>query len=263
MRRLVFIALAALTVVVGGRAAAAADQGVLVFAAASLKNALDEATAGFTGKTGIGIRIAYAASSAVAKQIEQGAPAELFFSADLDWMNYLEKKGQIDAASRVNLLRNRIVLVAPADSKQGQVAIAPGFALAGILGRGRLAVGGVRSVPAGKYAKAALVKLGAWQGVEKKLAEAENVRAALALVARGEAPLGIVYATDVASEPGVKIVGTFPAGSHPPIIYPVALTKAGAGDPVAAKLLNYLKGPDAKAAFEHEGFTVVTDRSAS
>ena len=263
MRRRLLVAFAVLALLAGGRSAAAAEPGVLVFAAASLKNALDAAATGFTRKTGIQVRTSYAASSAVAKQIEEGAPADLFLSADLDWMNYLDKKGLIDAASRVNLLRNRIVLIAPKASSQGKVAIAPGFDLARLLGNGRLAVGGVRSVPAGKYAKAALQKLGAWPGVEGRLAEALNVRAALALVARGEAPLGIVYATDVVSDPGVKIVGTFPEGSHPPIIYPAALTKAGAGDPAAAKLLDYLKGPAARAAFEHEGFTVVTDRSAS
>ena len=167
------------------------------------------------------------------KQIEQGAPADVFLSADVDWMDYGAKKKLIKDDTRFNLLGNRLVLIAPKDSKIDNVTIGPGFNLAALAGSGRIAVGDVRAVPAGLYAKAALEKLGAWAAVEPKLAMAENVRAALVLVARGEAPLGIVYETDAKVEHGVKIVGVFPEDSHPPIIYPVALTidcQARSGD---------------------------------
>ena len=200
-----------------------------MFAAASLKNALDDVIAAYGKETGTKVTASYAASSALAKQIEQGAPAQLFISADLDWMDYLAERKLIDDATRKNLLGNSLVLVAAKDSAMGPVEIGQGFDLAKLLGDGRLAVGEVKSVPAGKYAKSALEKLGAWGGVEGKLAQAENVRSALALVARGEAPLGIVYKTDAASDPTVKIVGTFPADSHPPIIYPAAVTKERRG----------------------------------
>ena len=168
--------------------------------------------------------MSYAASSALMKQIEQGAPADVFISADTDWMDYGSQKKLIKDETRVNLLGNRLVLIAPKDSKIDAVTIAPGFDIAKLAGDGRIATGDVRAVPAGKYAKAALEKLGVWSAAERKLAMAENVRAALALVARGEAPLGIVYETDARVEPNVKIVGVFPADSHPPIVYPVALT---------------------------------------
>ena len=196
---------------------------VLVFAAASLKNALDAVNAQWQTETGKKVVISYAASSALAKQIEQGAPAQMFVSADLDWMDYVAQKNLIKPETRFNLLGNRIVLIAPKD-KAEPVAIAPGFDLAKILGQGRLAMANVDSVPAGKYGKAALEKLGVWAGVSDKVAQAENVRAALLLVSRGEAPAGIVYQTDAAAEPNVKIIGTFPENTHPPIIYPAALT---------------------------------------
>ncbi|MFL5336273.1 MAG: molybdate ABC transporter substrate-binding protein [Geminicoccaceae bacterium] len=234
----------------------AADDGVLVFAAASLKNALDDVIATYGKESGTKVIASYAASSALAKQIEQGAPAQLFISADLDWMDYLEQRHLIADATRKNLLGNSLVLVASRDSQQGEVAIGQGFDLAALLGDGRLAVGDVKAVPAGKYAKASLEKLGAWSGVESKLAQSENVRAALALVARGEAPLGIVYKTDAASDPGVRIVGTFPADSHPPIIYPVAVTTAGEGGGAAA-FLKFLETPSARSAFERYGFTLI------
>jgi molybdate transport system substrate-binding protein len=242
--------------------AAAADEGsgdgdVLVFAAASLKNALDEIAAGLGRETGDKVTVAYAASSALARQIEQGAPADLFVSADLDWMDYLEQRGLIAKASRRNLLGNRLVLIAPKESGLGEVRIAPGLDLAGLLNGGRLAMADVRAVPAGKYGKAALEKLGAWRGVESRLAQAENVRAALALVSRGEAPLGIVYRTDAAADPRVRIVGVFPEDAHPPIIYPVALTATGAGKTAAAAFLAHLRGSAAKAAFERQGFTML------
>jgi molybdate transport system substrate-binding protein len=234
----------------------AENQGVLVFAAASLKNALDGAIDAFTREAGVKVTPSYAASSALAKQIEQGAPAAMFISADLDWMDYLQERGLIEPMSRSNLLGNTLVLVTAKDSAIADVALAPGLDLAALLGDGRLAVGEVKSVPAGKYAKAALERLGAWNGVADRLAQAENVRAALALVSRGEAPLGIVYRTDAAADPGVRIVGTFPADSHPPIIYPIALTR-NASEPAAAFLAFLRSAPAAKAAFTRRGFTVL------
>lgn len=231
---------------------ARAEQPVLVFAAASLKNALDAAVAGFTQATGSEVKVSYAASSALAKQIEQAAPAQIFISADLDWMDYLAERHLIQPESRFNLLGNDLVLVA-GKAGAAQVEIKPGFDLAALLGTSRLAVGQVDSVPAGRYAKAALQNLGAWDGVAGKLAQSDNVRAALALVAQGEAAYGIVYATDAVAEPRVEVVGKFPADSHPPIIYPAALLKDAT--PAAGKLLDYLRtAPTAKAAFKEQGF---------
>jgi molybdate transport system substrate-binding protein len=232
--------------------ARAAAQEVLVFAAASLKNALDDVIAAYGQDSGAKVTASYAASSALAKQIEQGAPAQLFISADLDWMDYLEQRHLIVDATRKNLLGNSLVLVAGRDSKQSEVAIGPGFDLAALLGDGRLALGDVKAAPAGKYAKAALDKLGAWGGAAGKLAQSENVRAALALVARGEAPLGIVYASDVVAEPAVRVVDTFPASTHPPIRYPAALTVRASKD--AAAVLRVIASPEALAVFVKHGF---------
>ncbi|BBK33181.1 molybdate transport system substrate-binding protein [Stella humosa] len=232
--------------------AAAQQRGVLVFAAASMKTALDEAVAEWGRRGGAPAKVSYAASSALARQIEQGAPASVFLSADLDWMNYLQQRKLIRAESRANLLGNSIVLVAPKDSA-AKGTVGPGLDLAGLLGGGRMAMGQVDSVPAGKYGKAALEKLGLWPAVADKLAQTENVRAALLLVARGETPLGIVYATDAAAEPNVRIVGTFPADSHPPIIYPVALTKDSV--PEAAGFVAWLRSPEATPFFVKQGFT--------
>ncbi len=242
------------TILIDG-AARAQSAGPVVFAAASLKNALDDAAAGWVKAGHAAPKISYAASNVLAKQIEEGAPADLFFSADLDWMAYATKKGTIQTDSVVNLLGNAIVLIAPKDAAT-PVDIHPGFDLAAALGSGRLAMGNVDAVPAGKYGKAALEKLGAWDGVKDHVAQAESVRAALVLVSRGEAPLGIVYATDAAADVNVRVVGTFPDDTHPPIIYPVGLTKA-ATSPDDAPFLAYLRGPDAKAAFERQGFTVL------
>ncbi|CAH1671703.1 molybdate ABC transporter periplasmic binding protein [Chelatococcus asaccharovorans] len=248
------IAVAAL-ISFGGMAAAEAKDPV-VFAAASLKNALDAINAQWKAETAKQATVSYAASSALAKQIESGAPADIFISADLDWMDYLAKKDLIKPDSRVTLLGNRIVLIAPKDSPV-KIDIGPGFDLAKALGDGRLAMGDTSAVPAGKYGKAALEKLGAWAGVENKIAQAESVRAALLLVSRGEAPLGIVYATDAAADPQVKIVGTFPENSHPPILYPIALTK-DSSHPDAAAFLAYLQSGKARPLFEKEGFTVLS-----
>ena len=235
---------------------------LLVFAAASLKNALDEIAAGWARESGVAVRVSYAASPALAKQIEEAAPADLFLSADLDWMDYIEKKNLIRPGTRQNLLGNSIVLIAPKDRPGSDVLITPGYPLAALLGDGRLAVANVATVPAGKYGKAALEKLGLWSAIEKRLAELENVRAALAFVARGEAPLGIVYATDAASEANVKIVGRFPADSHPPIVYPVGTLTTSRNEAVAA-FQRYLSGPQAKAIFERNGFTVLASVRAS
>jgi molybdate transport system substrate-binding protein len=226
-----------------------------VFAAASLKNALDDIAGSYAKAGKPAPKISYAASNTLAKQIEQGAPADLFFSADLDWMDYLARTDLIRPGTRVSLLANSIVLIAPKDSTVA-VRMGPGLDLATALGSGKLAMGNVEAVPAGKYGKAALEKLGGWAGVKDKVAQAESVRAALLLVSRGEAPLGIVYATDAAADANVRIVATFPADSHPPIVYPVAITKDSA-NPEAAGLLAYLRGPVAKAAFEKQGFTVL------
>jgi molybdate transport system substrate-binding protein len=230
----------------------------LVFAAASLKNALDAALADFSEKTGRKVTVSYAASSALAKQIEGGAPADLFFSADLDWMNYLAERRLIEPGSRTTLLGNDLVLVASGEFS-GDLRIASNFPLAAALGDGRLALAATGSVPAGKYAKAALQSLGVWDSVAGKLAETENVRAALQLVARGEAPLGIVYASDARAEPDARVVGRFPADSHPPILYPVALT-AGA-TPGARAVLDFLTSAGAKPFFEAEGFRFVAPGS--
>src|SRR5712671_2809082 len=232
--------------------ALAQDKSLTVFAAASMKNALDDIDAAYTAKTGINVVVSYAASSALAKQIERGAPADVFISADTDWMDYATAKKTINEPTRINLLGNSIVLIAPKDSKIDNVAIGHGFDLAKLAGDGRIATGDVKAVPVGKYAKAALEKLGAWPAAEPKFAMAESVRAALTLVARGEAVLGIVYSTDAKVEPGVKIVGTFPADSHPPIIYPVAATTTAKAE--AADYLAFLRSSSAKTIFEKYGF---------
>ena len=238
---------------VGAAAAHAAD--IVVFAAASLKNALDDAARAFTQQGGAPVKISYAASSQLAKQIESGAPADIFISADLDWMNYVQKRNLIQPATRKILLGNELVMVAPKGSGV-KIDIKPGFDLLAQLKGGRLAMADPDSVPAGKYGKAALEKLGVWQSVAGRVAGAENVRAALLYVDRQETPLGIVYATDAASDPNVEIAGVFPADTHPPIIYPIALT-ATSKNPDAAKFLAFLEGPQAKPFFVKQGFTVL------
>ncbi len=232
----------------------------LVFAAASLKNALDVINQRYEAETGRKVTISYAASSTLAKQIESGAPADLFISADQPWMDYVQQRNLIDPRTRHDLLGNTLVLIAPKDSPldPAQVTIAPGFPLAKWVGDGRLAMGEPNSVPAGVYGKAALSKLGVWDQVAGRVAAAESVRAALVLVARGEAPLGIVYKTDAAVEPGVKIVGTFPSDTHEPIVYPVALTKSAR--PEAASFAEHLRGATARKIFEEHGFAVLDPR---
>jgi len=251
----VLVLLLATFLVLGTLSPVIAQESLTVFAAASLKNALDDVDAEFAKATGIKVTASYAASSALAKQIEQGAPADVFASADLDWMDYAQQKKLIKDDTRINLLGNRLVLIAPKTSPLGEVAIGPGFDLAGLAGDGHIVAGDVRAVPVGRYAKAALEKLGAWTRAAPKMAMTENVRAALALVARGEAPLGIVYETDAKTEPGVKIVGTFPMDSHPAIVYPFAAT-IGAR-PQAERYLAYLRSAAAKSLFERYGFTML------
>ena len=228
-------------------------QNVTLFAAASLKDALDEIDGTYRKRGGPKAVISYASSSALAKQVENGAPADLFISADLDWMDYLDKRNLLKPGSRANLLRNEIVLIAPADSKVS-LKVAPKFPLAAQLGNGRLAMGDPDHVPAGKYGKAALEALEVWPSVADKIARAENVRAALLFVSRGEAPLGIVYRTDAAADKKVRIVAVFPATSHPPIVYPVALLAGGRSGPAAEPYLSFLKSPEALTIFRKHGF---------
>lgn len=231
------------------------EKTLTVFAAASMKNALDEVDTAYTAKTGVKISASYAASSALAKQIEQGAPADVFVSADTDWMDYGIRNKSIAEATRTNLLGNVIVLIAPKDSKIENITITKDFNLAALAGDGKIATGDVMSVPVGKYAKAALERLRAWDAAAPKFAMADSVRAALTLVARGEAALGVVYATDAKIEPGVKVIGTFPADSHPPIIYPVAATASA--KPEAKDYLTFLQSSSARMTFEKYGFTVL------
>jgi len=239
-------------------AAQSQDTTITVFAAASLKNALDDVDAAFTRQSRIKVVAGYDASSALMKQIEGGAPADVFISADLKWMDYGVEKKLIRDDTRVDLLGNELVLIAAKDSKIDKVTIAPGFDLAKLAGDGRIATGDVKAVPVGIYAQAALEKLGIWSAVEPKMAMTANVRAALILVARGEAPLGIVYSTDAEVEPRVKIIGVFPKDSHPPIVYPVAATIGAKPD--AMPYLAFLRSQAAKSIFEGYGFTVLAKR---
>lgn len=231
---------------------ASASEAPRVYAAASLKNALDEIAADWQQKTGKNPVLVYGATPSLAKQITQGADADIFISADLAWMDDLDRRGLIDKASRFNLVSNDLVLVAPIGSDLA-AKLEPGFPLAELLGGGRLAIAGVQAVPAGRYAKEALLSLKVWDEVDDRLAQAENVRAALRLVSRGEVPLGIVYGSDAQADPNVRMLGVFPRSSHAPIIYPAALLKKSAperGEP----FLTYLSGAEAKAIFTRHGF---------
>jgi molybdate transport system substrate-binding protein len=234
----------------GVSAALAAN--VTVFAAASLKEALDQQAKEFAASTGDKVIVSYGASNALARQIEAAAPADVFISADVEWMDYVGKRNLLAAGTRVDLLHNTLVLIAPARSS-ANLRIGPGFGLAAALGKERLAMADPDSVPAGKYGKAALEKLGVWASVAKHVARTDNVRAALALVSRGEAPFGVVYATDAQADNRVKIVDAFPADSHPPIVYPagvLAWSKSAAARP----FLDYLRSPAAKPTWEKYGF---------
>lgn len=227
---------------------------VTVFAAASLKTALDRIAADWQAETGNSTVISYGGTPQLAKQIEEGAPADIFVSAAVNWMDVLDQAGLLVPGSRRDLLGNTLVLVA--HGAAGPVAIGPDLDLAGLLGDEKLAMALVDSVPAGVYGKAALESLGVWATVEGQVAQSDNVRAALALVAAGEAPYGIVYASDAVAEAEVTVVGTFPAGSHPAIIYPAALI-AGPGKPEAEALLDYLSSDAARAVFTAQGFAVL------
>jgi len=230
-------------------ALAAPDQ-ITVFAAASLKNSLDEADAAYTKRTGTVIHASYAASSVLSRQISQGAPADVFISADSDWMDALAKQDQIKPASRRDLLTNHLALIAPAASTV-KLKIGRGMPLAQALGDGKLAMAGA-DVPAGRYGKTALTALGVWPQVEAKAVYGESVRAALTFVDRGEAPLGVVYDTDAKIDPGVRIVGLFPEDTHPLIRYPIALTKGANG--AADAYVRFLESPEAAAVFHKYGF---------
>jgi molybdate transport system substrate-binding protein len=240
----------------------AALDAITVFAAASMRNALEDVDAAFTRATGVKVIASYAASSALAKQIVQGAPADVYVSANVKWMDFLAAKNLVVPGTRTDLLGNRLVLIAPDDSKLGKVEIVQGFNIAKLAGDNRIAVADTKSVPAGLYAKAALQSLGVWAIAEPRLAQAENVRATLAYVARGETPLGIVYATDAKVEPKVKIVGTFPAGSHPAITYPVAGLAESKSKHIG-RYLRFLRTQAASAIFERYGFVVLTPSKAS
>lgn len=246
-----------LTFCLGGGAlsSAAPLPKVTVFAAASTTNAVTDIGRLFAGKKLGRVISSFASSSTLAEQIDKGAPADIFISANEKWMNYLAKEKVIDSATRFNLLGNRLVLIAPSASRLQHVAVVPGFHLAGLLKGGFLAMGNPDYVPAGIYGRQALQKLGVWQQVKDKVARARDVRAALALVERGEAPLGVVYATDAAITGKVKVIGTFPEDSHPPIVYPAALL-AGRETPQAERFMKFLKTPAARAVFKKYGFSV-------
>jgi molybdate transport system substrate-binding protein len=253
-RRCVLAAMAAMALAVPTGVLSQNVQPLTVFAAASLKDAMDTAGKVYTAKTGKPVRFSYAASSAIARQIEQGAPADVFISADADWMDYLAKRSLVVAGTRRDLLSNRLALIAPADSKL-TLRIRKGMPLATALGAGRLAVAGP-DVPAGRYGEASLTALGVWDGVKDHLARAENVRAAMAFVARGETPLGIVYDTDAKVEPRVRIVALFPDSTHPRIVYPAAVVTASK-NPDARAFLDALQSPAEAAVFRKYGFIVL------
>jgi len=249
LRRAFLVAAIALTAPAGAMAGT-----ITVFAASSLTNAMAEIEPRFEAETGKDLVLVLAGSSALARQIEQGAPADVFVSANPGWMDRLDAGGLIEPGTRTDLLGNNLVLIA-ADPEAAPVKIGPGMDLAGLLGDGRLAMALVDAVPAGIYGKAALTSLGLWESVAAQVAQTKNVRAALALVALGEAPYGIVYATDARAEPGVTVVGRFPEDTHPPIVYPAAAI-AGRAGPGTEALLRYLRATEAAAVFEREGFIV-------
>ncbi len=252
-RRRLFVAFLAL-LVAAGASAAPSSPAITVYAAASLTNVLQVLGDGFTASTGIPIKFSFAGSSQLARQIESGSPADVFISADPEWMDYLEWRGLIRKPTRHDLLGNRLVLIAPADSTLN-LRIVPGFGLRAALGSGRLATGDPDMVPVGRYARSALRNLGVWNEVADRIVGAENVRSAMVFVARGEVPLGIVYETDARVDPKVRVVDVFPAGTHPPITYPIALTRDAASE--ASKFVDYLRGPGCRAAFEGFGFVVL------
>ena len=232
----------------------AAAQDVTVFAAASLTNAFENVAKVYRDKGGSPVKFSFAASSTLAKQIESGAPADIFASADEQWMDYLAQRNLIETATRQSRLGNTLVLITPPDQKK-TVDIKPGFDLAGMIGSGRLATGDPAHVPVGRYAQEALTKLGGWTAVAPRLARTDNVRAALLLVERGEAPFGIVYGTDAAASGKVHVAGTFPANSHTPVTYPIAIV-AKRDRPEVRRFLDFLGGPEAQAIYRKAGFSL-------
>jgi molybdate transport system substrate-binding protein len=230
---------------------------LLVFAAASLTNVLGELSPAFEKEAGVAVKLSFAASSALARQIESGAAADVFVSADQEWMDYLQTRNLLDNASRRDLVGNHLVLIAPADSKVN-LKIGSNFPLLAALGDGRLSTGDPDTVPVGKYARAALTSLGVWESIEPKLVRAENVRSAMMFVSRGEAPLGIVYSSDALVDSKVRVIDTFPDGTHAPITYPAAATKAAQRD--AAAYLTYLSGVSASATWKKFGFVDLTKK---
>lgn len=252
MLRATFIALIGLCLTLASAPARADAPPVVVFAAASLKTALDQIVTAYQAETGGRVVVSYAGSSGLARQIQYGAPADVFVSANVTWMDLLQDQGLISRPSRVDLVSNALVLIAPADTPR-EITIEPGFDLAGLLGQDRLAVALVDAVPAGLYAQTALRNLGVWDDIAPRLAQSDSVRGALRLVATGQAPLGIVYATDARADARVQILGRFPTDSHPPIVYPAALTISAA--PAAAAFLNHLTAPSARAILDEHGFS--------
>ncbi|WP_376087170.1 molybdate ABC transporter substrate-binding protein [Roseomonas sp. CCTCC AB2023176] len=233
---------------------ARAQEPVTVFAAASLTDALRDLSRQWEGRGNPAPRLSFAASSALARQIEQGAPADLFMSADEPWADYLQQRNLLAESTRTSPLGNALVLIAPANAAR-PVEVTRTTDIAALLGNGRLAMGDPSNVPAGRYAQEALAWMGQWDRVGPRIARADNVRSALLLVERGEAPLGIVYATDAAASQGVRVIGTFPAESHTPVTYPFALTRRGAGNDRARALLDFLRGPEAAPTWRRYGFT--------
>ena len=255
MSRILFgLGLLCLTITASLSAAAAQQTQILVFAAASVTEAVQEVSTSYEKSAQVTVKSSFDSSSVLAREIEAGAQADVFFSADTAWMDYLQSRNLIKPGSRKNLLGNSLVLIAPAQS-QIQLKIAPHFPLAAALGNGRLATGDPDSVPAGRYARSALTTLGVWDEIAPRLARAENVRVALLYVARDEAPLGIVYATDALADKGVRVVDTFPEDSHEPIVYPIALTRSARSQ--AAGFVAYLSGPQGRNIFVKHGFTVL------
>jgi molybdate transport system substrate-binding protein len=246
-----FVACLSLAAAPGYSADAEKTATIIVFAAASLTNVLQDLGDAFTKDSSIAVKFSFAASSALARQIESGAPADVFFSADVDWMDYLQARNLIQPQTRRDVVGNRLVLIAPVGSAI-TLKIEPSFPLATALGNKRLATGDPDSVPVGRYAQAALTHLGIWKDVADRLIRADSVRSALAFVDRGEAPLGIVYETDALIDKNVRVVDVFPATTHPRIVYPIALTTSA--QPAAAKFAAYISSPAADAAFKAYGF---------
>jgi molybdate transport system substrate-binding protein len=259
-KMIVWLLMVGIALDAGGLSAAEHDRPFIVFAAASLTEALTAVSAAFTQETGIPVKTSFAASSVLARQIEAGAPGTVFFAADEEWMDYLEKRQLLAAGSRKDVLGNQLVLVAPADSS-ATVKITSGPALVQALGGARLATGDPDSVPVGKYAKAALIKLGVWEQVEGRLVRAEDVRSALAFVARGDAPFGIVYLTDAKNDKRVKLLDVFPRDTYPPIRYPIAMT-AGAGAD-ASRFVEFVTGARAAVIFQNYGFELIAGQAAN